>query len=116
MAAHSKNQEHTDPRTDARRSGPTSAQLRDELPSRRTPGKTSARDVAAAPFDTDDEAAGRPPQAAALERAAEERARSIPPKYPTSDESRGKSPARAWVVAVLLAILIAVAVLWAITS
>jgi hypothetical protein len=58
-------------------SPPTSAQLRDEMASGRTPGQTSARDPAAAPFDTDDEAAGRPPQSAAVERAlAEERVRN----------------------------------------
>lgn len=57
-------------------SPPSSSQLRDEMPSGRTPTKTSARDPAAAPFDTDDEAAGRPPQSAAVERAiAEERVR-----------------------------------------
>jgi hypothetical protein len=51
---------------------PSSAQLRDEIPSGRTPSKTSARDPAAAPFDTDDEAAGRPPSSAAVERALAE--------------------------------------------
>jgi hypothetical protein len=52
------------------------AQLRGEIPSGRTPSKTSARDVAAAPFDTDDEAAGRPAPAPAVERAlAEEKLR-----------------------------------------
>ena len=45
------------------------AELRDQMPSRRTPGKTSARDPAAAPFDTDDEAAGRPAPREAIERA-----------------------------------------------
>ena len=57
------------------------SQLRDEMPSRRTPGKTSARDPAAAPFDTGDEAAGRPAERPAVKRAiAEEnlrRARAI---------------------------------------
>ena len=67
--------------TDRRRavrpaSPPSTSQLRDEMPSGRTPSKTSARDPAAAPFDTDDEAAGRPAQDAAVERAiAEERVR-----------------------------------------
>jgi hypothetical protein len=57
-------------------SPPSTSQLRDEMPSGRTPSKTSARDPAAAPFDTDDEAAGRPAQDAAVERAiAEERVR-----------------------------------------
>jgi hypothetical protein len=54
----------------ARRAGETNtAQLRDEMASGRTPTKTSARDVAAAPFDTDDEAAGRPAPRPAVERA-----------------------------------------------
>ena len=48
---------------------PNTAQLREQMPSRRTPGKTSARDPAAAPFDTDDEAAGRTAQQAAIEQA-----------------------------------------------
>lgn len=51
---------------------PTAAQLRGEMPSGRTPTKTSAADPAAAPFDTDDEAAGRPPPSAAVERALAE--------------------------------------------
>jgi hypothetical protein len=59
------------------------------MPSGRTPSKTSARDPAAAPFDTDDEAAGTPPSSAAVERAlAEEnlrRARQI-------NEHAGRSP------------------------
>ena len=53
-------------------SPPSSSQLRDEIASGRTPSKTSARDPAAAPFDTDDEAAGRPPSSAAVERALAE--------------------------------------------
>lgn len=48
------------------------AELREQIPSRRTPGKTSARDPAAAPFDTDDEAAGRPAPREAIERALEQ--------------------------------------------
>jgi hypothetical protein len=48
------------------------SQLREEIPSGRTPSKSSARDVAAAPFDTDDEAAGRPASAPAVERALAE--------------------------------------------
>jgi hypothetical protein len=47
----------------------TTAELRDLMPSRRTPGKTSARDPAAAPFDTDDEAAGYPAQRPAIDAA-----------------------------------------------
>lgn len=50
---------------------PNTVMLREAMPSRRTPGKTSAREPAAAPFDTDDEAAGRPPQQEAIDRAME---------------------------------------------
>lgn len=49
--------------------GPTTAQLRGRMGSGRTMGKSSAADPAAAPFDTDDEAAGRPAQRAAIEQA-----------------------------------------------
>jgi hypothetical protein len=57
----------------ARRAAPpTAAQLRGEMASGRTPTKTSAADPAAAPFDTDDEAAGRPPSSGAVERALAE--------------------------------------------
>jgi hypothetical protein len=56
--------------------GPTTAQLRGAMPRRRTPGKTSAEDPAAAPFDTDDEAAGTPAQQAVIEQEiAEQQAR-----------------------------------------
>lgn len=48
---------------------PNTVMLREAMPSRRTPGETSAREPAAAPFDTDDEAAGRPAPPEAIERA-----------------------------------------------
>lgn len=50
-------------------SAPNTVMLREAMPSARTPGKTSAREPAAAPLDTDDEAAGRPPQRDAIARA-----------------------------------------------
>ena len=51
------------------------AELREQMASGRTPSQTSAREPAAAPFDTDDEAAGRPAPGAAIEQAmAHERA------------------------------------------
>jgi hypothetical protein len=46
---------------------PTTAEARGALPSRRTPGKSSARDPGAAPFDPDDEAARRLAHVAAIE-------------------------------------------------
>ena len=48
---------------------PTTAQLREGMRSRRTMGVSSAREPSAAPFDTDDEAAGRPAQASAIRQA-----------------------------------------------
>lgn len=49
--------------------GTTTAAMRDAMPSGRTMGKSSARDPAAAPFDTDDEAAGRPAERRAIAAA-----------------------------------------------
>jgi hypothetical protein len=48
---------------------PTTAELRGGMDSRRTVGISSAQDPSAAPFDTDDEAAGRPAQASAIRQA-----------------------------------------------
>lgn len=52
-----------------RKPRPNTAQLRAAMRSGRTPTIDSAHEPAAASFDTDDEAAGRPPQAAAIEQA-----------------------------------------------
>lgn len=46
----------------------TSAEMRDARASGRTPGTSTADEPAAAPLGTDDEAAGTPPRAAALEQ------------------------------------------------
>lgn len=54
-----------------RASAPNTVMLREAMPSGRTPGVTSAREPAAAPLDTDDEAAGRPASSEAIERALE---------------------------------------------
>jgi hypothetical protein len=82
------------------------ARLRDATPSRRTPGKSSARDPAMASFDTDDEAAGHPASPEAVARAAaEEAVPHEPPKYPR--EKAGGSPAKAIFAA--LAVLVALA-------
>lgn len=52
-----------------KRAPPTNTvELRERMPSGRTPTRTSAHEPAAAPFDTDDEAAGRPASRAAIEQ------------------------------------------------
>jgi hypothetical protein len=48
---------------------PNTAELRAAIPSGRTPTIDSAHELSAASFDTDDEAAGRPAQAAAIRQA-----------------------------------------------
>lgn len=53
------------------RSGPTTAQLRDDIDSGRTGGKVAAFDPAAAPLGTDEEAAGTPPSPNAIAMARE---------------------------------------------
>jgi hypothetical protein len=64
------------------RQEPNSAQVRGAMKSGRTMGKTSAEDPAAAPFDTDQEAAGTVPNRPALvlemEREKREAARKSP--------------------------------------
>ena len=50
-------------------SAPNTVMLREATPSGRTPSTTSAREPAAAPFDTDDEAGGRAPPPEAIARA-----------------------------------------------
>lgn len=54
-----------------RASAPNTVMLREAMQSARTPSTTSAREPAAAPLDTDDEAAGRPASREAIERAME---------------------------------------------
>ena len=84
---------------------PTTAQLRAAIPSGRTVTLDSAHEPSAASFDTDDEAAGRPAQAAAIRQAMAHEGR-LPAEPPHSAASRGL-PLGAWVVIALVAAVVA---------
>ena len=56
-------------------SQPNTQQLKGRIPSARTPTVDSAHEPSAAPFDTDDEAAGRPAQLEAIREALAHAAR-----------------------------------------
>ena len=75
-------------------------QLRARMRSGRTPSIDSAHEPAAASFDTDDEAAGRPAQCAAIEQALEHEGR-VPVQAPGG--ARIAFPAAMWVLAGLAA-------------
>jgi hypothetical protein len=83
---------------------PNTVQLRATMPSGRTPSVDSAREPAAASFDTDDEAAGRPAQTAAIEQALAHEGR-IEAQVPR--KARGVV-APLWTLAALVAVAIAV--------
>jgi hypothetical protein len=83
---------------------PNTAQLRATMPSGRTPSIDSAREPAAASFDTDDEAAGRPAQTAAIEQALAHEGR-IDVQVPR--KGRGVVAAL-WTLAALLAVAVVV--------
>ena len=78
---------------------PNTAQLRGAMRSGRTPSIDSAHEPAAASFDTDDEAAGRPAQTSAIKQALASEGR-----MPTqaSGSARGV-PAPLWIAAALIA-------------
>ncbi len=82
-------------------------QLRAAMRSARTPSTTSAREPAAASFDTDDEAAGRPAQAAAIELALAHEGRL--PAQTSAAGARAGLPGSVWIIA---ALLVAVVLLW----
>lgn len=88
----------------------TTAEMRGRMPSRRTMGKSSAEDPAVAPFDTDDEAAGRPAQASAIEQAMARQNVRVGPGHasgaPTGAASRGGRPVLIGIV-VLAVVLVA---------
>ena len=77
--------------------GPNTAQLRARIPSARTVSIDSAHEPAAAPFDTDDEAAGRPAQQAAIEQALAHEGR-LPAQAPAARARAGR-PGFFWVMA-----------------
>jgi hypothetical protein len=68
---------------EADQSQPNTQQLRGRIPSARTVTVDSAHEPAAAPFDTDDEAAGRPAQDAAIRQALAHEGR-LPSQQPGS--------------------------------
>jgi hypothetical protein len=102
-----------DPRDDA---SPNTAQLRASIPSGRTVSIDSAHEPSAAPFDTDDEAAGRPAQRAAIEQALAHEGRLPAQAAPAAGVRASRSGAHAgrpgapalWItVAVILAAVVA---------
>ena len=76
------------------------AQLRSKIRSGRTPTIDSAHEPAAASFDTDDEAAGRPAQRAAIEQALAHEGRA---SVQAPGGAKKAFPAPLWVFAVLTA-------------
>ena len=90
---------------------PNTVQLRDKMQSARTLSQTSARDPAAAPFDTDDEAAGRPASREAVQTAMANEARV--PSEATTEKQKSGMPGNLWVAA---AVLLALVFLWAILT
>jgi hypothetical protein len=84
---------------------PTTAQLRATIPSGRTVTLDSAHEPSAASFDTDDEAAGRPAQAAAIRQAMAHEGQ-LPAQPPRSAASRGL-PVGVWVVVAIVAAVVA---------
>jgi hypothetical protein len=92
---------------------PNTAQLRARIPSVRTVSIDSAHEPAAAPFDTDDEAAGRPAQRAAIEQALAHEGR-----LPAQAPARGVPARRAgaptlWITA---AVIVAAVVTWIVVA
>src|SRR5690606_10996998 len=91
--------------------GPTTAQLRDEMPSGRTMGIPGSQEQAAAPLGTDDEAAGRPPGEEAVGAAMAQEARAA---LPQQESPLAKQPRNGLSSAMLIAVgaLIVIALLW----
>ena len=84
---------------------PTTAQLRATIPSGRTVTIDSAHEPAAASFDTDDEAAGRPAPPAAIRQAMADEGR-LPVQPSQSTAPRGV-PAAAWIAAAVIVAVVA---------
>ncbi len=80
--------------------GTNTTQLRARIPSARTVSIDSAHEPAAASFDTDDEAAGRPAQQAAIEQALAHEGR-LPAEAPAT-RTRASRPGVFWVMAAVL--------------
>jgi hypothetical protein len=86
------------------RQKPNTVQLRATIPSGRTPTIDSAHEPAAASFDTDDEAAGRPAQTAAIEQALAHEGR-LDAQAPGNAKTGVVAPL--WILAALLAAAVA---------
>ncbi|HEX2216173.1 MAG TPA: hypothetical protein VHG27_05700 [Xanthobacteraceae bacterium] len=84
------------------------AQLRDDIDRGRTGDKVDWPDPAAAPLGTDDEAAGRPPPAQAVERA-----RQAEVAGPAVPSQRGQGAGAAWVLITVVLVAVAAVVVWA---
>jgi hypothetical protein len=97
---------------------PNTAQFRARIPSGRTMGASSAHDPAAASFDTDDEAAGRPASADAVRTALEHEAAESPDRLhdevPPVMRERGAETARLSSLAprILLILALAAVAVW----
>ena len=85
----------------------TASQLRGDIDSGRTGDKVDWPDPAAAPLGTDDEAAGRPPNASAV--GAARRRENAGPATAATDRDR---PGAAWVQIGIVAVLAAAALGW----
>ena len=85
---------------------PTTAQLRATIPSGRTVTIDSAHEPAAASFDTDDEAAGRPAPPAAIRQAMADEGR-LPLQPPPQSAARRGVPAAVWIAVAVIAAVVA---------
>ena len=83
---------------------PNTEQLRARIPSARTVTTNSAHEPAAAPFDADDEAAGRPAQSAAIRQALAHEGR-LPAQQPGS-ASRTGLIAAIWIAGAVVALAV----------
>jgi hypothetical protein len=97
-------------RGETRRRHTNTAQLRAAMPSGRTPTIDSAHEPSMASFDTDDEAAGRPAQRAAIQQALAHEGRAS--VQAPAGVSKGVSGA----VWVFIAITAAAALAWVLLS
>lgn len=95
-----------------RADAPNTAQLRARVPSARTVTTDSAHEPSAAPFDTDDEAAGRPAPGVAVREALRHEGRLPPPQAPGAAARLGLL-ASIWIA---LAVAGAVVMAWVVFS
>lgn len=101
---------HKEARDDA---SPNTAQLRASIRSARTPSIDSAHEPAAASFDTDDEAAGRPATPAAIRQALAHEGR-LPAEAPAAaGGARAFRLGGLWITAAVLLVAIAI---WIVVS